>query len=87
MGAGAWAVARRGLLGWCGCWAEQLGRASGPAAGGPSGEEGEESERPRGKKAMRAENEEGEEKIIFPFYFPTNFPKSIFKLFLNSFEH
>ena len=60
---------------------------AGPAAGGPSRDEGEESERPRGKKAMRAENEEGEEKIIFPFYFPTNFPKSIFKLFLNSFEH
>ena len=41
LGAEAWAVARRGLLGWRGYWAEQLGRV----AGGPSGEEGEESER------------------------------------------
>jgi len=39
------------------------------------------------KGNLRAEIQEGREKIVFPFYFPTNFPKSIFKLFLNSFEH
>jgi len=57
------------LLGWRGCWAEQLGRAAGPAAGGPSG-----------KKTMWAENEEGEEIIIFPFYFPNKFSQRHFQI-------
>jgi len=83
----------RGRLPGAACWA---GAAAGPSSWGArlgrrlAGRAGKRERRvsgPRGKKAMWAENEEGEEIIIFPFYFPTNFPKSIFKLFLNSFEH
>ena len=82
-----------GRLPGAACWA---GAAAGPSSWGArlgrrlAGRAGKRERRVSGragKKAMRAENEEGEEKIIFPFYFPTNFPKSIFKLFLNSFEH
>ena len=61
----------RDCSGWASARNEEKGEGRGSWAGGRSG--------PRIK--------EGREKIIFPFYFPTNFPKSIFKLFLNSFEH
>jgi len=64
-------------------WAEQLGRAARPVAGGPSGwrpsgEEGEESER---AAEERAENEEGEEIFIFLFIFQQIFPKAFSNYF------